>query len=110
NVDLDRAVALASPELRLESSPPLRALPEILGAEPALPYAAALASACPRQCLPLNLLPLEQRQTSSPMVWVPTTALAVLVLLAAGATSALPGFESRRYERELTAEIAKVQP
>jgi hypothetical protein len=44
------------------------------------------------------------------MVWVPATALGVLVLLAAGATTALPGFENRRYLRELTAEVAKVQP
>jgi Tfp pilus assembly protein PilN len=82
----------------------------MLGSDPALPYAAALASACPRLCLPLNLLPAEQRQTSSPMVWVPSTALGALVLLAAGATTALPGFENRRYLRELNAEIAKVQP
>ncbi len=110
NVDLERAAALASPELRFESAPALRPLPELLGADPALPYAAALASACPRLGLALNLLPAEQRQTSSPMVWVPSTALAVLVLLAAGATTALPGFENRRYLRELDAEIAKVQP
>jgi Tfp pilus assembly protein PilN len=32
------------------------------------------------------------------------------VLLAAGATTALPGFESRRYLGEINAEIAKVQP
>jgi hypothetical protein len=110
NVDLERAGALASAELRFESAPPLHALDELLGADPALPYAAALASACPRLCLPLNLLPAEQRQTSSPMVWVPSTALGVLVLLAAGATTALPGFENRRYLRELAAEVAKVQP
>jgi hypothetical protein len=110
NVDLERAGALASAETRFESAPPLRALHELLGADPPLPYAAALASACPRLCLPLNLLPAEQRQTSSPMVWVPSTALGVLVLLAAGATTALPGFEDRRYLRELNAEIAKVQP
>jgi Tfp pilus assembly protein PilN len=109
-VELERAAALASAELRFESAPPLRALHDVLGADPALPYAAALASACPRLCLPLNLLPVEQRQTSSPMVWVPSTALAALVLLTAGATTALPGFENRRYLRELDAEIAKVQP
>ena len=108
--DLERAVGMASAELRLESAPPLRELHEMLGADPALPYAAALASACPRSFLPLNLLPVEQRQTSSPMVWVPSTALAVLVLLAAGATTALPSFENRRYLREIDAEIAKVQP
>ena len=110
NLDLERAAAMASAELRLESAPPLSALHELLGTEPALPYAAALASACPRLCLPLNLLPEEQRQTSSPMVWVPSTVLAALVLLAAGATTALPSFENRRYLRELETEIAKVQP
>jgi Tfp pilus assembly protein PilN len=110
NVDLERAAAMASAELRFESAPPIRALSELLGADPALPYAAALSSACPRLCLPLNLLPAEQRQTSSPMVWVPSTALAAMVLLAAGATTALPGFEDRRYLRELDAAIAKVQP
>jgi hypothetical protein len=110
NVDLERAGALASAELRFESAPPLRALNDLLGVDPALPYAAALASACPRLCLPLNLLPAEQRQTSSPMVWVPSTALGALVLLTAGATAALPGFEDRRYLRELNAEIARVQP
>ena len=108
--ELERAAAQASAELRFESAPPMRPLHEMLGADPALPYAAALASACPRLCLPLNLLPVEQRQTSSPMVWVPSTALAALVLLAAGATTALPGFEDRRYLGELNAEIAKVQP
>jgi Tfp pilus assembly protein PilN len=108
--DLERAAAVASGELRFESAPPPRPLHEMLGSDPALPYAAALASACPRLCLSLNLLPAEQRQTSSPMVWVPSTALGALVLLAAGATTALPGFENRRYLRELNAEIAKVQP
>jgi hypothetical protein len=108
--ELERAAAQASAELRFESAPPLRPLHETLGADPALPYAAALASACPRSCLPLNLLPADQRQTSSPMVWVPSTALAALVLLAAGATTALPGFEDRRYLRELNAQIAQVQP
>src|SRR5581483_152799 len=107
---LERAAELASAELRFETAPPVRALSELLGAEPALPYAAALGSACPRLCLPLNLLPADQRQGSSLMVWAPTTALAALVLLAAGATTALPGFEDRRYAHELQAEIAKVQP
>ncbi|HEY2844055.1 MAG TPA: PilN domain-containing protein [Bryobacteraceae bacterium] len=106
----ERAASLAAAELRFEAPPAMRELREVLGADPALPYAAALASACPRHCLPLNLLPAEQRQTSSPMIWVPSTALAALVLLAAGATAALPGFEDRKYVEELTREIAKVQP
>ena len=113
-LDAERAMALAAGELRFESMSPevpvAKELRELLAADPPLPYAAALSSACPRHCLPLNLLPAEQRQTSSPMIWVPTTALAVLVLLAAGATTALPGFENRRYLGDLAGEIAKVQP
>jgi len=108
--ELERAAAQASAELRFESAPAIRPLREMLEADPALPYAAALASACPRLCLALNLLPIEQRQTSSPMVWIPSTALAVLVLLAAGASTALPGFQNRRYLGEINAAIAKVQP
>lgn len=106
----DRAMALAAAELRFEAAPVAQELRELLNVDPPLPFAAALSSACPRHCLPLNLLPAEQRQTSSPMIWVPTTALAVLVLLAAGATTALPGFENRRYLGDLAKEIAKVQP
>lgn len=106
----DRAMALAAAELRFEAAPAAQELRELLNVDPPLPFAAALSSACPRHCLPLNLLPAEQRQTSSPMIWVPTTALAVLVLLAAGATTALPGFENRRYLGDLAKEIARVQP
>lgn len=106
----DRAMALAAAELRFEAAPAAQELRELLNVDPPLPFAAALSSACPRHCLPLNLLPAEQRQTSSPMIWVPTTALAVLVLLAAGATTALPGFENRRYLGDLAKEIGKVQP
>lgn len=109
-LDPDRAMALAAAELRFEAAPVAQELRELLNVDPPLPFAAALSSACPRHCLPLNLLPAEQRQTSSPMIWVPTTALAVLVLLAAGATTALPGFENRRYLGDLAKEIAKVQP
>lgn len=109
-IDPERAAEMASAELRFESAPAIRPLREILGADPALPYAAALVSACPRLCVPINLLPVDQRQTSSPMVWVPSTVLAALVLLAAGATTAMPGFENRRYVHELDAEITKVQP
>jgi type IV pilus assembly PilN-like protein len=110
SMEMERAVALAAGELRFEGAPPIRELSELLGADPALPYAAALSAACPRLCLPVNLLPEEQRQTSSPMIWVPTTALAALVLLAAGATAALPSFQDRKYLGELESEIAKVQP
>jgi Tfp pilus assembly protein PilN len=112
---LERATALAAAELRLappsenapEDAP--RPLTELLGSTPALPYAAALDSACPRLSLPVNLLSAEHRQTSSPLLWVPSTALGAVVLLLAGGLAALPNFENRRYLQSVNAEMAKLQ-
>lgn len=108
--ELDRAASLAAAELRLEQAVEPKPLGELLGANPALPFAAALSSACPRLSLPLNLLPAERRETSSPLVWVPSAALGLIVLLLAGALAAYPKFADRRYSGTLEAEIAKVQP
>jgi hypothetical protein len=109
-----RAAGLACAELRIHSSneAPIepRPLEELLHAAPALPYAAALASACPRLSLALNLLPVEQRQSSSRALWIPTAALGAIVLLLAGALAAFPGYENRKYMRSLEAQIAAVQP
>jgi len=109
-----RAAGLACAELRIHSSndTPIeaRSLEELLHAAPALPYAAALASACPRLSLALNLLPAEQRQSSSRALWIPTGALGAIVLLLAGALAAFPGYENRKYMRSLEAQIAQVQP
>jgi hypothetical protein len=108
-VDPERAAALAASELRLETTEPTQ-LADLLGADPALPYAAALTSACSRLSLPLNLLPVEQRQTGSPLTWIPAAVLGSLVLLLGGAAIAFPKFEDGRYLRDLQAEIKKVQP
>jgi len=105
-----RAAALACGELRIDSATEPRALEELLSAAPALPYAAALTSACPRLSLPLNLLPVDQRQTSSRAMWIPSAALGAIVLMLAGALAALPGFEDRRYARSLQAQIAAIEP
>ena len=109
-----RAAGLACAELRIHSSndAPIKPRPfeELLHAAPALPYAAALASACPRLSLALNLLPAEQRQSSSRALWIPTAALGAIVLLLAGALAAFPGYENRKYMRSLEAQIAQVQP
>ena len=56
-VPLERAAAMAAAELRLEPDTAPVSLDVLLNAAPALPYAAALASACPLMALPLNLLP-----------------------------------------------------
>lgn len=110
DADAARAGLLAASDLRLESSVPLQPLREIVGAEPALAYAAALNSACPRISLGLNLLPAELRRTSSGIALVPAGALGLAVLLLAGALAAFPGYENGRYERSLNAEIARVTP
>jgi len=106
----ERAGSMAASDLRLEPNVPIRPLGEVLGAEPALAYAAALSSACPHLALSLNLLPLEQRRTSSRAVWIPAGALAAVVLMLAGALAAFPSYETGRYERSLNAEIARVTP
>ena len=109
-VEPERAAALAAAELRLETPTEPMRLADLLGVDPALPYAAALTSACPRLSLPLNLLSEDQRQTSSPLTWIPAAVLGSLVLLLGGAAIAFPKYEDHRYLRDLQAEIKKVQP
>jgi hypothetical protein len=109
DTDPERAAAMAVSELRV-TAPTVVRFEDLLGAAPALPYAASLVSACPRSVLPLNLLPEEQRYTSSRALWIPSAALGAMVLLLVGAMAAFPRFEDRRYLRSLEEEIAKVQP
>jgi Tfp pilus assembly protein PilN len=109
DVSEDRAAALAASELRLEPGFAPRPLGELVGASPALPHAAALASACPRLSLQLNLLPVEHRQGGSRALWVPAT-LGAVVLLLAGVLAAFPQYESRRYLRLLQTQIAALEP
>jgi len=121
----ERASALAAAELRLDPETEPQTFQGLLekslrgNGHPkdglaedtsALPYAAALASACPHLSFSLNLLPAEQRQSSSRMVWVPSAAFGLAVLMLAGALLALPGLENRRYLRSLQQEIARTEP
>jgi hypothetical protein len=106
----DRAIALACAELRLDPLTETRSFHALLGAEPALPYAAALAGACPHLFLPVNLLPAELRASSSRALWIPTAVAAGLVLMAAAALAAYPKIEDHRYLRSLNAEIEKIKP
>jgi hypothetical protein len=48
----------------------------------AFSYASALTAACPWLALPANLLPMAQRTSSSRAVYVPTLALASLLVVA----------------------------
>jgi hypothetical protein len=106
----ERAGAMAASDLRLDESVPLHPLRDVLGAEPALAYAAALSSACPMLALSLNLLPAERRRTSSRAAWIPVGALGLIVLLLATAWAAFPDYENGRYTRSLNAEISRVVP
>ncbi len=106
----ERAIAQARSELRIEAPFEPQPLSALLDAEPALPFAAALASACPRLALSLNLLPADQRHMSSRALWIPSAALGAIVLLLAGALAVFPGYENRKYMRSLEAEIEKTQP
>lgn len=109
----ERAITLACAELRLDPvvySTEVRSFHGLLGAEQALPFAAALTGASPHLSLALNLLPVEMRASSSRALWIPTGVAAGLVLIAAVALAAYPAYEDSRYLKSLNVEIAKVQP
>lgn len=116
-----RAAAMAAAELRLGSDADPVDLAGLLplpkrapaGFEPnlhALAYAAALAGACPRLSLSLNLLPPEQRVASSRWVYVPTAALLIVLSALGIALAAVRPLEDRRYLAALRAEIARLEP
>lgn len=121
DVPRDRAVELARAELRLDSGvEPMDAaalLPSPDGAPPdydssrnALAYAAALAGACPRLALPLNLLPPENRSSNSRAIYVPTVVLAAAALLSVVALASISPVKDREYLRALERETARLQP
>jgi Tfp pilus assembly protein PilN len=118
----DRAIALAASELRLE--PPERetlSLDRVLPVprvnpvsndltRRALPYAAAVAGTCPWLAPAANLLPPGDRRSNSRAMYIPTAALAVLLLLLSGAFLAHASWEDQRYLADLQTEIAKLEP
>jgi Tfp pilus assembly protein PilN len=117
----ERAAALAISELRLEPGQEPVPLDRVLPAprvnpvsndlaRRSLPYATALAGACPWLTPVANLLPLAERRSNSRAMYIPTIALAVLLLLACVALVVQSWWEERRYVAELEAEIAKVEP
>ncbi len=121
DVPLARAAELASAELRLDSAvEPIEAtalLPCPGGAPSdydfsrnALAYAAALAGACPRLALPVNLLPAENRSSNSRMIYVPAVILAVAAVLCMVALAMITPVQDREYLRGLENETARLQP
>jgi hypothetical protein len=116
-----RAVVLALSELRLPPETAPRKLEEVLPrpdvnpvendlSRNALPYATALAGACPRLAPAANVLPPEHRRFSSRAVFIPTIVLAAVLLLVAGATAAYSVWADRQYLQKLNAEISRWEP
>jgi hypothetical protein len=117
----ERAAVLALAELRLppETAPVnLEAIlpqPDVNPVENdlsrnALPYATALAGACPRLAPAANVLPVEHRRLSSRKKLIPTLVLAGVALAAAGAMLAYAAWSDRQYLKKLDAEIARIEP
>ncbi|MEP6963266.1 MAG: hypothetical protein ABI995_14390, partial [Acidobacteriota bacterium] len=110
DVEPERAAGLAAAELRLEQIPAPVLLSELLHADPAAPYAAALSSAYPLGSLDLNLLPAELRQSRSALQWVPSVVLAAALLLAGIGLLLFPRYWNGSYLDTLNKEIARLQP
>ena len=110
DVPLERAAPMAASELRLNADTAPHGLDTLLNASPALPYAAALASACPLMALPLNLLPAELRPSGARWLWIPSAALGAAVLLLAIGLALFPRFDNKNYLASLKTEIDKVAP
>jgi len=117
----DRAVALAISELRLDPGQQAVPLDRALPAprenpvsnnleQRALPYAAALASACPWLVTSANLLPVAQRRSNSRVMYIPTIVLATLLLLVLGALAVHSSWEDRRYLADLDTQIKNIEP
>jgi Tfp pilus assembly protein PilN len=125
-VPAERAFVLAASELRLDSGiepTPLSGLlpqpalfpPNHDPASPefetnALAYATAVAGACPWLTIEGNLLPPDQRRTSSRVRLIPTVVLASVLLLLTSALAAHSSYADARYLGLLQHEIRRFDP
>ena len=117
----ERATSLGLAELRLAPETAPLKLEDVLP-KPAVnpvendlarnprPYATALAGACPWLAPAANLLAPEQRQASSRAVFIPTAALAILLLLVVSAIFFYQSYADRKYLASIEAEIDHVAP
>jgi Tfp pilus assembly protein PilN len=116
-----RATVLALSELRLPPDTAPMSLEEVLPkpsvnpvendlSRNALPYATALAGACPRLAPAANVLPPEHRRFSSRAAFIPTLVMGGLVLLALIAVAVYSSYSDSQYRNKLAAEIARIEP
>jgi hypothetical protein len=117
----EKAAALAVAELRLPPETQPVSLSDVLPKPQAAPadydfsrgalaYATALAGACPWLALKANLLPPELRSSGSRMVFIPTVALTIALLVMAVALVAQSGCERRRQLSLIEAAIKRLEP
>lgn len=117
----ENAPALAAAELRLPTEVEPLELSGLLPAPTTAPasydssrntlaYAAALAGACPRLALPLNLLPPEHRTSTSRAMFAPTAFLAFLLVVVLVGLASITPIEDRKYLAGLEREIARLEP
>lgn len=122
----ERACALASAELRMETPAEVPAIGDLLPRWTAAPddfdfseagrqrasgpWAAALTAAQPRFAPPLNLWPAELRFVPSRLLWVPTAVLGALLLIVLGAWAFMGSWLREGYLDELDRRIALVAP
>jgi hypothetical protein len=99
-----RALALAVAELRL----PPETEPIDLGA--AMAQAAALTSAAPALALGANFLPEGERRSSSKWRYVPTAALAVVLVALLAAILLHEPYDTGRYVAAMQREISRNEP
>jgi hypothetical protein len=121
NLTPQRAAVLALAELRLPPDTEALTLEQVLPkpavnpvendlSRNALPYATALAGACPLLAPSANVLPPEHRRSSSRAILIPTLVLAGLLLLLAGGMFAWSKYTDSKYLASINAEIARVEP
>lgn len=118
----ERATVMAAAELRLGQDFRPRELAELLPSPRRAPeesglgrdympaYLAAMASACPRLALPVNLLPMAQRTTSSRLIYLPTIILGAFLVLGFASMGIYQRYEDRKYLAVLQAEIHSLEP
>jgi len=117
----ERVVPLASSQLRLAPGAeplgfadilpvPRRAPDAFTVADWALAYATALAAACPRGALKVNLLPVENRSTTSRAMYIPTAVLAGVLLILVVVLLVQSMLADRRYLAVVESEIARLEP
>jgi hypothetical protein len=117
----ERAALLAASELRLAPDVAALRFEDILPkpvanpvandlARNALPYATALAGACPHLVPAANLLPPEFRQSASRTMLIPTAILAAALILTAASMVVYSRYADAQYLKKLDAEIAKLEP